>query len=286
MWEYIVGLLALLRAFQGIRFFLIKRRVRGPVPIVSEAKPFFKKVPGQKVALLLHGFTSSPKEFRDLSNYLAKNGMSSYAPLLPGHGTSPERLAVMSYYHWVESVEEQISMLAQDYNEIYLIGNSFGGNLALICAQYSPKIKGVVTLGTPMFFRRDKVRRFVFFPILRRIKLFQAKKYKTPFAKKLMTEKAWSYQSMPLRSLSQLLKLLSLTKKSLPKIKKPLLVMQVDKDHLVDPESSNYIISKSASKYKKIITIPESYHMFLIDKYAYLVHKEILDFIENKYKSL
>ena len=44
MWEYIIGLFALLRAFTGIRFFLIKRRVKGVVKIVPEAEPFFKKV--------------------------------------------------------------------------------------------------------------------------------------------------------------------------------------------------------------------------------------------------
>ena len=281
MWEYLIGLFALLRAFHGIRFFLIRRRVKGPVPIVPEANPFFKKVQGTKVALLLHGFTSSPREFRDLSNYLAKKGISSYAPLLPGHGTSPERLAVVSYYNWIESVQAQITMLAQDYDEIYLIGNSFGGNLALVCANYSDKIKGVVTLGTPIFFKKDRIGRFIIFPILRRIKLFQAKKYESIHAKKLMTEKAWSYQSMPLRSLSQLLKLLALTKKTIPNIKKPLLVMQVWGDHLVDTESSEYIISKSASTSKRVITIPKSYHMFLIDKYAPLVHKEIFNFIKK-----
>src|SRR3989344_8099690 len=128
MWEYLIGLFALLRAFHGIRFFLIKRRVKGPVPIVPEANPFFKKVQGTKVALLLHGFTSSPREFRDLSDYLAKKGISSYAPLLAGHGTSPERLAIIKYYQWIESIQANINMLEKSYNKIYLVGNSFGGN--------------------------------------------------------------------------------------------------------------------------------------------------------------
>ena len=143
----------MLRAFTGLRFFLIKRRVKGPVKIVSEAEPFFNRVSGNKVALLLHGFTSSPKEFRDLSDYLAKNGISSYAPLLPGHGTTPERLAVIKYYQLIEFVQEQINMLAKDYEEIYIVGSSFGGNIALLCTNHSPKIRGIITLGTPIFFR-------------------------------------------------------------------------------------------------------------------------------------
>ena len=282
MWEYLIGLLGLLRAYQGMRFFFIKRRITGAVNIVPEAEPFFKRVNGSnKVVLAIHGFTSSPKEFRDLADYLAKRKISFYAPLLPGHGTSPERLSVVKYYQWIEFVEEQIAMLSKDFDEIYLVGNSFGGNLALICAQYSSKIKGIVTLATPIYFRRDKLNRFFLFPIARRIKLFQDKKYKSKIAKNLMTKKTWSYQSVPFRSMTQLLKVVNLTKKTLSKVTKNLLIMQVEKDHIVSPESADYMVSKSKSSTKRIVTIPESYHMFLIDNYASRVHEEILHFIKT-----
>ena len=281
MWEYIIGLLALLRAYRGIRFFFIKRKIKGPVNVVHEARPFFRRCRNKKVALLLHGFTSSPREFHDLADYLAKKNISSYAPLLPGHGTSPERLSVVKYYQWIEFVEEQIAMLAQDYDEIYIVGNSFGGNLALLCAHTSTKIKGVATLGAPIFFHREKVNRFLLFPIAKRIKIFQDKKYKSNKARNLMTRNAWSYQSVPLISVSQLLKVIKLTKKNLPQVRVPLLVMQVEDDHLVAPESGEHIISQSSSASKKAVTVPKSYHMFLIDKYANLVHREILSFIEK-----
>ena len=248
MWEYIAGLFALIRAYHGIRFFLIKQRIKQSIAIASEAQPFFNRVSGsKKVVLLIHGFTSSPKEFNDLSEYLAKHGISSYAPLLPGHGTSPERLSVVKYYQWIEFVEEQIALLAKDYNEIYIVGNSLGGNLALLSSNCSSKINGIVTLGTPIFFRREKFRRFVLFPIARRIKIFQDKRYSSNRAKNLMTRKAWSYQTVPLKSLSQVLKIVSSTKKALIKVTAPLLVMQVEEDHLVSSESADYIISKSGS---------------------------------------
>ena len=97
-----------------------------------------------------------------------------------------------------------------------------------------------------------------------------------------MTRKAWSYQTVPLKSLSQVLKIVSSTKKAISNVISPLLVMQVEEDHIVSPESADYIISKSKSREKKIITIPKSYHMFLIDKYASRVHEEILNFVSGK----
>lgn len=282
MIEYIVGLLGILRAFQGIRFFLIKRRIKGALPIVKEAEPFFNRVQGsKKVALLIHGFTTSPKEFKGLSKSLAENGISSYALLLPGHGTSPERLSIVKHYQWIEYVEQQIAMLSKEYSEIYLIGNSMGGNLALICAQYSKKIKGVVTLGTPIIFKREKFGKFFLFPLIKSFKFFQEKKYSIKGKKKLVTEKAWSYHSVPLVSMNQLVKIVNLTKSKLPSIKKPLLIMQVVRDHLISNESSTYIISRVSSSSKRVVTIPESYHNFLIDKYARYVNKEITQFIQQ-----
>ncbi len=280
MWEYLVGLLGLLRAYQGIRFFFIKKRVKGPIKINPEAKSIFIKK-GKKIAMLLHGFTTSPKEFKELADNLAKNDISVYAPLLPGHGTSPERLAVTKYYQWVEFVDEQIEMLLHEYEEIYIVGNSFGGNLALISAQKSKKIKGIVTLGTPIFFRREKLNRFFLFPLVKSIKLFQDKKYGSLRAKKLMTTKTWSYQSVPLRSVSQLMKLIKLTKKKIRQVTKPILVMEVVRDHLVDKQSGSFIISKVKSRKKEKITVPESYHMFLVDKHANYVNYKITDFIKN-----
>lgn len=280
MWEYLVALLALLRAYQGLRFFFIKRRIKGPISVVPEAEPFFNRVDGsKKLAILIHGFTTSPKEFRGLSNYLASNDISSYALLLPGHGTSPERLAVVKYYQWVEYVEQQIAMLSKEYSEIYLIGNSMGGNLALICSQYSKKIKGIVTLGTPIVFKREKIGKLFLFPLIKSLKFFQDKKYKMKSKKKMMAEKTWSYQYVPVVSMSQLVKIVNLTKKKLPSVKKPLLIMQVVRDHLISNESASYIVSKSNSNSKRVVTIPESYHAFLVDKYAYYVNREIAKFI-------
>ena len=278
MWEYVVGLLALLRAFTGIRFFLIKRRVKKPVTIFPQAEPYFNKVSGKKVALLLHGFTSSPREFRDLSDYLAKHGVSSYAPLLPGHGTSPERLAVIKHYQMIEAVQEHIDMLAKDYDEIYLIGSSFGGNLALICSNYSSIVRGVVTLGTPIFFRRHKLNKYILLPVLRRIKIFQRKPKRV---RDFIDKHNGSYRVVPLSAAYEMTKILEISKKELPKVTKPIFTMYVDADRVVSNASHEYILDKVSSKKKTKFMVPKSSHVFILDKYAHLVHKKIKKFIED-----
>jgi len=281
MWEYLISIYALLELYNFLHFFILKRRIKGPVKIMKGAEPFYKKR-GKKAALLIHGFTSSPREFRGMGNFLTRNNITVYAPLLPGHGTTPERLAIIKYVQWVEFIEEKIKMLAENHDEIFLVGNSFGGNLALISANKSKKIKGVVTLGTPIYFHNERRNKYIILPILKRIKIFQKKKYKSKYAESLMKTKAYSYTSIPLRSLGQVLKIVNLSKTFIKNIKKPVLVMETPNDPVSRKDSVDYIIDNLPTKKKRVFTVPESYHVFILDKHAHLANKEILKFIKNK----
>lgn len=278
MWEYILGLFAFLRALTGIRFFLIKRGYAGTVEIFPEAKPFFKKANGKAVALLIHGFTSSPREFRELSNYLYDRGISSYAPLLPGHGTSPERLTLIKSYQWIESVSENIDLLARDYSEIYLIGSSFGGNLAILSSNHSDKIKGIITLGTPIFFRRHKLNKYFILPVLRRIKIFQKKPKRV---REFIDTHNGSYKVIPLKAAYEMSKVLELSKSYISNVSKPVLVIHVKNDSVTSEESHKYILDNLSSKSKEEYEVAESNHVVLLGKYADKVNKKIFGFINN-----
>src|SRR5207237_8265420 len=48
---------------------------------------------GPDACLLLHGLTGSPAEMRPVGDALAAAGFRAVAPLLPGHGTTPEDLS-------------------------------------------------------------------------------------------------------------------------------------------------------------------------------------------------
>jgi len=278
---YVLAILAGLAIYQEFNLFLIRKKVRGPVKMMKGANSFFKKR-GKKAVLLIHGFTSTPHEFKELAAYLARKNITVYAPLLPGHGTTPERLAVTKYYQWIEAVDEALAMLTQDYNEIYVIGNSFGGNLALLAANKSKKIKGIITLGAPIFFRNDRINRFFVIPLLKRIKIFQKKKYSKDAERINRTRKRIHYSAIPLRSLTHLFKIVSLTKKYLPKIKTPLLIMETDDDEIISNESGLFILDHVRSKDKRLVRIPKSYHVFILDVYAKQAFKEIVHFMEKK----
>jgi len=77
------------------------------------------------------------------------------------------------------------------------------------------------------------------------------------------------------------LKLMKLTKNILNKINKPILVMQSSKDITLSNKNALYIYNNIKCENKKLIFIPDSYHVFIIDKYRETAFKEIYNFIEN-----
>ncbi|MFH1802409.1 MAG: alpha/beta fold hydrolase [archaeon] len=288
MIEYLLVLLYLLLVgYHHLYYFLIRKKIKGPVKIAENAKPFSKRR-GDKVALLIHAFTWSPPEFKELGEYLVKHNISVHAPLLPGHGTSPEVLAFVKYFEWIEFLEKEISRLEQEYKEIYLIGDSFGGNLALLLTKKSKKVKGVITMGTPMVFRRERFLKWAFF-IIKRIKIFQRKSYS---AKRTQANegKAHFYMSVPIRTVSQMLKIVFLSREELSSVKVPVMCAyaglkpledEMSAKFLLDKESAEHIMENVSSKHKYLRPINTPFHTILFDKKASKFFHYFISFIKN-----
>lgn len=279
MIEYIIAFFAGLGVYKHIKFFLIRKKIKGPGKIVKGAETFFYKK-GKTGALLLHGFTGSPQEFTGLAKFLSKKNITCYCPLLPGHGTSPERLSVVNWYEWIEEVNASLDFLKNSCDKIYLIGNSFGGNLAVYAASNNPDIKGLIVMGMPIKFRRERLLKSLFL-LLRTVKIFQKKYYPKNYRNNPYLKKQFCYTHIPLKSIPQILKVIKLSRKRLRKIKTPLFVINSEKDSYISEESTEIIKKETNSKIKKIFWVPESYHSVLSDKNKDLVIKEIYKFIKK-----
>jgi len=87
--------------------------------------------PNGKGALLVHGFTATPREMRDLGEFLFRKNFTVLALRLPGHGTTPEDLAARRAEEWLATVERGFQILAEKNLKIYGIGLSTGALLLL-----------------------------------------------------------------------------------------------------------------------------------------------------------
>jgi len=104
-------------------------------------------------ALCLHGFGSTPFEMRGLAGVLEAAGCVVSAPLLPGHGTSPEDWNRTGFDHWAGAVEREYDRLAGLAERVFVCGLSMGGLLALhLGAVRRPA--AIAALAAPVFLYR------------------------------------------------------------------------------------------------------------------------------------
>ncbi len=96
--------------------------------------------------LLLHGFTGSPWEMRPLGEALAARGFHAHAPLLAGHGRTPEAMLFAGAREWLACAEAALSTL-QGARRVSVAGLSMGALLAMILgARYREQVRALVLL--------------------------------------------------------------------------------------------------------------------------------------------
>ena len=98
-------------------------------------------------ALVVHGLTGSIQSVAGLVAALESAGFDVEAPLLPGHGTSPEELARCGWHEWSAAVEEAFAALARRAGRLVAVGLSMGGALtASVAAAHDGALAGLATV--------------------------------------------------------------------------------------------------------------------------------------------
>ena len=213
-------------------------------------------LPGGEVGIvLLHGFTASPVEVRQLADFLNTQGYTVSGPLLPGHGTDPDDLNRVSFEDWVRVSEEAVEALKATCKFILIGGESMGGLVAMRVAQLHPELAGVL----------------LYAPGLKAFNIWVAPLIK-PFIKYLHKPSAgisfvWSgYNVFPLGGADEMRKLQKVVAKDLEKITQPVLLMMTKADTMV-PQTVTEIIRQSVrSKIIDVHIFENSDHCILLDK--------------------
>jgi len=244
-----------------------------PEKIIAGCEPIIYS--GNEIGcLLIHGFTSCPFEMRLLAKNLQKKEYTVRVPLISGHGVSPYILKKTKWYDWFESAKKELFLLRKQCKKIFVIGLSMGGTLALhLAAHY--EVDGVAVLA-PGLYLKNKFARLsdIIYPILK-----FSEKNSTPDIK--ANVKTISYNKIPVKSISELLKLFRHVKNDLPDIYAPALIIYSKFDHVVDSKSSIIIYKKISSREKRILELNQSYHILTLDVEKEKVFREIEIFIKQ-----
>ena len=248
--------------------------------LIPTAEPFF--FPGNRIGcLLVHGITATPKEVRYLGAHLAEEGCSVLGVRLPGHATTPEDMIRTRWRDWVASVEDGWHLLRGMTDQVFVVGHSMGGALALYFASRYP-VAGVVAMSTPYDIPATGVRRLLIH-VLKPMSWFMPYLKKTPpiwFNLEAYKERI-VYPVGVVRSLHELKLLLREMRRSLPDVQVPALLMHSRDDDFVPPVNTANIYDHLGSEDKELIWVEKSDHVITEDGDRERVFRAAWDFIKR-----
>ena len=241
----------------------------------KKSSPFFFEGKHPLAILLIHGFTGSPAEMRLLGEYLNEKGYTVYAPLLAGHGTTPEEMARTTKKEWFDSVNDGYIELKEKGNtEIVAVGLSMGGILSLKLAMKQP-LKAVIPLAAPIYVQDQRIAWSKW------LKYFKAFKIKSGQKAPHIEQYLDSYDRTPIAAVDSLHRLIKEVKVSLNQVNIPIQVMQGQKDETVQPRSAQYIFDHVNSEKKELKWYKNSSHIMTLDHEKNQIFEDIQLFLEK-----
>ncbi len=225
-----------------------------------DGETFFRQ--GNETGILLvHGFTATTAEVRLLGDFLHARGYTISAPLLPGHGTSPDEMNKCKWQDWTNTVERAYADLASKCKRVFIGGESMGAVLSLFTASNHPEIVGVL-----LFAPAIQVAAPSSILLARLLSPFQSY-VKKPVRAPTAVDPRWKgYAVNPLRAVVQLSKLQSETRKRLLKITQSVFIVQGRLDQTIDPRSGQIILDEISSTQKELYWFERSTHCVLLDQ--------------------
>ena len=234
-------------------------------------QPFFINANSNVSILLIHGFTASPWEVKELGERLAEKGYNVYGVLLAGHGTDRSELRETKWQDWYSSVKNAYEALSYISDKFFVVGVSTGGTLGLLLAE-EYKIDGVVCLACPVNF---KDKRAGLAPLIKYFYWYQKRELKDE-------EKLYYYEYRPLESIDQLEHMINMFYGALPSLKTPILMLQGRQDPTVDPESAELICSRINSTDKQKIYFEADNHVLTKGENKEEVFNLVFSFIDAR----
>jgi carboxylesterase len=243
------------------------------MPVMPDAEAF-ARAGGRTGVLFCHGFTGSPQALRPWAEYLAAAGLSVSLPRLPGHGTTWQEMARTRWEDWYAEVDRAFDELQAHCDEMFVMGLSMGGCLALRLAELrGDAVRGLV-LVNPSITADTKL--FLLAPVL---KLFvpSLKGIVSDISKPGVSEVG--YDRVPAKAAATLPGLWRITQQHLRDLTQPILVYRSATDHVVGPASMKLLQAAVPGGQLEVRELADSYHVATLDNDAEAIFAGSLEFV-------
>ncbi|MFL6238045.1 MAG: alpha/beta hydrolase [Actinomycetes bacterium] len=245
------------------------------MPVLPGAEPF--RFDGGPVGVLLcHGFTGSPQSMRPWGEHLASAGLTVSCPRLPGHGTRWQELNLTGWQDWYAEIVHAFDDLAGRCDQVFAMGLSMGGTLALRLAERRPNDVAGLVLVNPSVMSLNKA--LTVLPVLKWM-VPSLKGVGNDIKREGVTELA--YDRTPMRAAHSLAQLWKLVRSDLGDVVAPVLVYRSVDDHVVEPVNTETVLAGVASPAKEERLLRHSYHVATLDNDAPEIFEGSLDFVRS-----
>lgn len=232
-----------------------------PMPTNIDPSAFFMEG-GPIGVLLIHGFTGSAAEMRPIGRHLNERGLTTYGPLLPGHGTTPEDLNNYGWDDWCAEANRALVGLRSKCDTVFVAGLSMGALLTLWLAANNDDITGIVTYAAAIDITdwRRHLPKF----ITRFVR--QLSKPDEYWADPEAQSFLWSYDTYPTAAAFELLNSIPEVKDLLSQVTCPLLAIYSTSDPTVTPGGVQLVYEQVSSADKQLVEFSDSGHVITVDK--------------------
>lgn len=240
------------------------------------AEPFFMQgESSNKAVLFIHGFTASPSEMHPLAVALReKLDCTVSGVLLPGHGSHPRFLNRTTWRDWFNTVQGELEYLLGNYDQVYAVGLSMGGLLAIYAGICMSQLRGVVSINAPVI-NRHPITNLA--PALQRVCPYLPKPNRhRPY---LQGKKRFAYDVYPLKALGSMWELRQLVKKEISQLTVPILLIQSQQDETVDPRSLEWLSERITQAPRAVMRLENSGHIATMGPELELLAGKVVQFI-------
>lgn len=236
--------------------------------------------------LLLHGFSSTPDNYRDLVPLINSSGIPYRVPALRGHGEeSPESLRGVNWKEWLADGKKALLELLAEAEKAIVIGHSMGGWIAMhLAIDHRERIDSIVIAaastrpvsllgpGRPLHF---------LVPLVAKLK----KKWAwTPvYTDSRLAQHDPSYRWAHADALLQLFDMMKATGKRVSDVNVPILILHSRKDTLNSPEGARILYNSIAtpSDRKRLVWFEKTDHFMFLDCEREEVNRTVVDHLKK-----
>jgi carboxylesterase len=232
-------------------------------------------------ALLLHGLTGTPFELRPVADRLARAGVRCLAPVLPGHENA-DSLSRSSWLDWVGGAREALDSLRQARRTM-VVGSSMGALVACtLAAEHPGSVDGIALLAPALELQplgklagwlagATPMARF-----LPQIPKGGGSDVGDPEARAANP----CMESIPLRSVGELLAFQSHVDALLPRVRCPALVVAGALDGTVTVAGAQRMADRLGGG-ARLVVLPRSRHLVAIDFERERVADDVARFFDS-----